>query len=298
MAQIRLNKVLRELNISIDRAVDFLESKSIEIEKSPNTKISDEVYQILHDEFQTDADKKMASLEVSEAKHKEKEELRELRERELEEKARKEEESKRIIKAKAELSGPKTIGKIDLNPPKPEPKKEEPKKEEPKIVEPKKEEPKTVEPVKEEPKEEVKPIAQKPKEKELTKPVKPEPETVAEDEVIETKYQKLTGPRIAGDKIDLSKFNKPKKKKEDKKKEDKKLDAKKPQSSTEAHKKKRRRISKTDSGGDRPSFSNRGGNNQKGGYTFFQRAGSHDNRDRPVSLPIWLSSRFHFYQSS
>ena len=34
MAQtFRLNKVLRELNISIDRAVDFLESKGIEIEK-------------------------------------------------------------------------------------------------------------------------------------------------------------------------------------------------------------------------------------------------------------------------
>ena len=34
MAQtFRLNKVLRELNISIGRAVDFLESKGIEIEK-------------------------------------------------------------------------------------------------------------------------------------------------------------------------------------------------------------------------------------------------------------------------
>jgi translation initiation factor IF-2 len=41
---IRLNKVLRELNISIDRAVDFLESKGISIEKSPNTKISEEVH--------------------------------------------------------------------------------------------------------------------------------------------------------------------------------------------------------------------------------------------------------------
>ncbi len=30
---VRLSKVLRELNISIDRAIDFLESKSIEIEK-------------------------------------------------------------------------------------------------------------------------------------------------------------------------------------------------------------------------------------------------------------------------
>ena len=127
MAQIRLNKVLRELNISLDRAVDFLESKSIEIEKNPNTKISEEVYKVLHDEFQTDADKKMASLEVSEAKHKEKEELREQRERELEEKVKKEEEQKRIIKAKAEISGPKQIGKIDLAPKKPEPVKEEPK---------------------------------------------------------------------------------------------------------------------------------------------------------------------------
>ena len=37
---VRLSKVLRELNISIDRAVDFLESKKIEIEKRPTTKIS------------------------------------------------------------------------------------------------------------------------------------------------------------------------------------------------------------------------------------------------------------------
>ena len=51
MAQTRLNKVLRELNISIDRAVDFLESKGVEIEKSPNTKISEDVYNILSDEF-------------------------------------------------------------------------------------------------------------------------------------------------------------------------------------------------------------------------------------------------------
>ena len=115
MAQTRLNKVLRELNISIDRAVDFLESKGVEIEKSPNTKISEEVYAILSNEFQTDANKKVASLEVSEAKLKEKEELREQRERELEEKAQKEAKSREVVKAKAELSGPKQVGKIDLN---------------------------------------------------------------------------------------------------------------------------------------------------------------------------------------
>jgi len=122
---IRLNKVLRELNISIDRAVDFLESKGVSVEKSPNTKISEEVHTILSNEFQTDANKKVASQEVSEAKLKEKEELREQRERELEEKHKKEEASKQVVKAKAELSGPKQVGKIDLNPTKPEPKKEE-----------------------------------------------------------------------------------------------------------------------------------------------------------------------------
>ena len=114
MAQTRLNKVLRELNISIDRAVDFLESKGVEIEKSPNTKISEEVYGILSGEFQTDANKKAESQEVSEAKLKEKEELRLQRERELEEKAEKEAKSREVVKAKAELSGPKQVGKIDL----------------------------------------------------------------------------------------------------------------------------------------------------------------------------------------
>ncbi|MBF8151170.1 translation initiation factor IF-2 [Winogradskyella sp. F6397] len=111
----RLNKVLRELNISIDRAVDFLESKGIEIEKSPNTKISAEVYNTLSDEFQTDASKREKAQEVSEAKLKEKEELREQREREIEEKQKQKAERESVVKAKAELSGPKQVGKIDLD---------------------------------------------------------------------------------------------------------------------------------------------------------------------------------------
>ena len=40
----------------------------------------------------------------------------------------------------------------------------------------------------------------------------------AEPETIETQYKKLSGPKITGDKIDLSKFQKPKKKKEEPKK--------------------------------------------------------------------------------
>ena len=43
-ATIRLNKVLRELNISLDRAVDFLGAKGHDVEARPTTKISNEVY--------------------------------------------------------------------------------------------------------------------------------------------------------------------------------------------------------------------------------------------------------------
>ena len=83
---IRLNKVLRELNISLDRAVDHLSSKGFDVEARPTTKISHEVYQVLLDEFQTDMTKKVASQEVGEEKRKEKEALRIQLEKELEDK--------------------------------------------------------------------------------------------------------------------------------------------------------------------------------------------------------------------
>jgi translation initiation factor IF-2 len=254
MAQIRINKVLRELNISLDRAVDFLESKGIEIEKSPNTKISQEVYDTLSDEFQTDATKREKAQEVSEAKLKEKEALREKREREIEEKekrqAEREAEKQAVVKAKAELSGPKQVGKIDLN--KDKPKAEE--KEQPK-TEPKPEkvaEAKTTKPkAKKEPEVE---------EKKKTKPILTRKEKLAkEDEegepaeaTLKTQYKKLSGPKPVGEKIDLSQFKKPKKKKDDKK----------PAASTD-NKRKRRRISKGgNNAGGKPNFDNRRGGNK------------------------------------
>ena len=113
---IRLNKVLRELNISIDRAIDFLESKSIEIEKRPTTKISLEIYELLSDEFQTDANKKVASKELGEAKSKEKEALRIKREAEIELLLKKKEEEAKVITAASKLKEVKKVGKIDLQP--------------------------------------------------------------------------------------------------------------------------------------------------------------------------------------
>jgi len=109
----RLSKVLREFNISLDRAVEFLGSKGHEVEARPTTKISSAEYQVLFDEFQTDKEKKVTSKEVGEEKRKEKEELRLAREKELEEK---QSETTPVIKAEVKLSGPKQVGKIDLNP--------------------------------------------------------------------------------------------------------------------------------------------------------------------------------------
>lgn len=231
-ATIRLNKVLRELNISLDRAVDFLGAKGHDVEARPTTKISNEVYQVLLDEFQTDMSKKVASKEVGEEKRKEKEALRQQLEQEQEEKRlarEKKAAAEQVVKAKAELSGPKTVGKIDLSPKK---KEEEPagveeapvKAEEPAKVEEKKEEEAPVEkpevkaeaPAK---KEEVKKPAEKKVEAktekvEEKKAPAEEVEKSGESETLTTQYQKLSGPKITGDKIDLSKFAKPKKKKE------------------------------------------------------------------------------------
>ncbi|MBO3097089.1 translation initiation factor IF-2 [Gelidibacter pelagius] len=282
---IRLNKVLRELNISIDRAVDFLESKGIDVEKSPNTKISDDVHMVLSNEFQTDANKKMASQEVSEAKLKEKEELREQREREIEEKLKREEASKQVVRAKAPFKGPKQVGKIDLDPKKAESteKVEKAKPEEPKVEKPAettkqpevsekvaplekeadktevKEVPKKAEKAKEETKvtektEKVEKVKKAEKPEKVEEVEKTETTVEAEDELMKTQYQKLSGPKIAGEKIDLSQFNKPKKKKEERK-----------PVAGDANKKKRRRISKgPTTPGTKPPFGARGSATHKG----------------------------------
>ena len=107
---IRLNKVLRELNISIDRVAEFLSSKGHSIEKRPTTKISQELYDLLCNEFHVDADKKIASQEAVEAKNKEKQELREKQEN-LVLGSKKQSE---VIRASSKVVQFKKLGKIDL----------------------------------------------------------------------------------------------------------------------------------------------------------------------------------------
>ena len=246
----RLNKVLREFNISLDRAVDFLSSKGHEIEARPTSKISPEIYQLLTDQFQTDKSKKVASKEVGEEKRKEKEALRIQLENEQEER-RKKAAAREVIRAKAQLDGPKQVGKIDLNkkPATPKPVKKEaeatPVKETQKVQKPVPENtapetisnrperrgikvagkiettPKTVA----KPAEPKKPAAATPtptvEDPATTTPTPTTPAVEAKkdaaepevNEVVETQYKKLDGPNFTGQKIDLSKFKKPVRKK-------------------------------------------------------------------------------------
>lgn len=67
---IRINKVLRELNISLERAVDYLKDKGIAMEANPNAKISGETYDVLCGQFAGDKGNKEASKEVGEEKKK------------------------------------------------------------------------------------------------------------------------------------------------------------------------------------------------------------------------------------
>lgn len=287
----RLNKVLREFNISLDRAVEFLNSKGHEIEARPTTKISEDVYEVLFNQFQTDKSKKVASKEVGEEKRKEKEELRLAREREQEEKRKEEQKQQEVVTARARLEGPKQVGKIDLNKkaePAAKPKEAEAVKEEVKpVAETVKEveKPKEAEAVKAEEKPvaketpaEEKPTEKKPEEivaketsakteapKEVEKSETPSAATeekVAEkepeSETVKTNYTKLSGPNFTGEKIDLSQFKKPVKKKDDKKAADDK---------NNKNKKRRRRISKDVKGAPAPSTGagSRGPANKAGG---------------------------------
>ena len=220
---VRLNKVLRELNISLDRAVEFLNQKGIEVDARPTTKITTEVYNTLLDEFETDKSKKVASHEISEEKRKEKENLRVIQERKEQERIDQIAQRAALKTNRVALEKPKTLGKIDLdllkNPPKPH-------KTELTI----KDKPDSEKSVKaEKSKEEVGKISEKTAQQEVATEspkgqVDQENSTV--EETLKTQYTKLSGPKKTGQKINLDEVNQKEKTVED------------------ARKRKRKRISK------------------------------------------------------
>lgn len=266
MPKIRLNKAVKEFNISMTRLVEFLQSKGIVVESNPNAQLEESAYSALEAEFRKDGEQRKASHEVIIAKV-------------PDEKLEIEPTKPEVIRAKSSTR-PETriLGKIDLEPKKqevqgpkpaePEVKVEEvpvketpvapvtpvtPEKQEFKILDkidlsqiegnkpksskptPKKEEEKPAAKLEETPALKVEvPVAkvETPAET-VSTPSVPALEIIPSDgenpesTKIETVYQKLGGVKILKQTVDLSQFNKPK-----------------PSANSAAAKKKRKRIEK------------------------------------------------------
>ncbi len=243
---IRINKVLRELNISLDRAVEHLSEKGFQVEARPTAKISQQEYTLLLDAFQTDRSKKEASHEVFEEKRKEKEAIREQAQKEPAEPAAKPDS---VVRAQSKLSGLKPVGKIDLSP-------KETKKEEPKTAPVAESKPEPIAAAESAPAAEAvipaEPESTVSKEEPAVIPV----DTSKAEEVkpventegkIVTQYKKLSGLKATGEKIDLQQFKKPESKKSD----------------SDANKRRRKRITKDTGTGNRKPNQNRGGQKQQ-----------------------------------
>lgn len=261
MPKIRLNKAVKELNISIHRAVEYLQSKGIEIEREPNAILEEQAFAALESEFRKDGEQRKASHEVVISKV-------------PEEKLELEEKKTEIIKAKATIKPEtKILGKIDLEPKKSEPVEEKPKPELKveketktelnvlgkidlsKLKSSSKPKPKAKKetPKPEAKKEETKIVKEAPKKetskKEAPKKIEPvvsEKPVIEEPQKIETQYQKLDGPKILKQTVDLSQFQT------------------KPKDGANKNKKKRKRIEKPGQGTNQQGGSNQGGAGQQG----------------------------------
>ena len=325
MPKIRLNKAVKEFNISMSRLVEFLQSRGFEVESNPNAQLEEAAYAALEAEFARDSEQRKASHEVVISKV-------------PEEKLEIEPKKPEVIKAKAPSIGEaRVLGKIELEKPKAEVPAVEPviapeesKKEEIKKEEPKKEEPvelKVLDKIdlskiesnkpKPSPKKEEKPKQEAPKfeKKELPKPevkkeqpkapVKEETTSVKfdEPEKIKTVYQKLDGPKIVStEKIDLSQFQtRPSKPDPNKKKQRKRINNG-PAPTQGQNQQGQGGGNNNQQGGDKKPFNrdnnNRpnqgGGNNNQGGANRnrphspnYKGGGAHKGREKV--MPVELS---------
>ncbi|MAJ83252.1 MAG: translation initiation factor IF-2 [Flavobacteriaceae bacterium] len=169
--KIRLNKVIREFNISLERIVEFLSSNGHEIEPRPTTKISQNQYDLLVSEFSSDRSSKVESHDLTEEKQKEKEELRIKFEQDKEEKSK-----DRIITSKSSIHQFKKVGEINLN-------------EKPVVKDVKKE-------------------VSENKDKLFLKDENQNQSSENLESKIHTKYEKLSGLKKTGEKINLDQFKK------------------------------------------------------------------------------------------
>ena len=225
---IRLNKATKECNVGLQTAVEFLQKKGFtEVEANPNSRITEEQYEMLLKEFSPDKGLRKEVTEMQQQRQSTKEK---------EKAARREEVMAETTKVN--VSGPKVVGKIDLNKPKAEPKTvEKPKPApEPVVEEPKQETTPEPQAVETKPVEEKQPVveAQPEPQVEETETPAPKPEKkkkekpaiggVSDDGVFRLNKENVAAPTLTvKGHIDLSSMNqstRPKKKsKEEKRKE-------------------------------------------------------------------------------
>ena len=129
---IRLNKVTRDLNVGITTAVEFLQKKGFTVEANPNTKITDEQFEMLKKEFSNDKDLKIKSERFSQERHSSKERNKAAARHAAHENndapnsgKEKMEEIKTVL-PEDKLPKFKVLGKIELNNPQLSPKPAEP----------------------------------------------------------------------------------------------------------------------------------------------------------------------------
>lgn len=64
MAEIRLNKIIKTYNIGLQKLVDFLASKGVEVEANPNVKISEDLLPAIDKQFEKDKANKQAAEKI------------------------------------------------------------------------------------------------------------------------------------------------------------------------------------------------------------------------------------------
>ena len=218
----RLSQVARKLNVGSGTILDFLEEKGHPIDSNPNSKITQELFNMLSKEFADSAmDKEEASGLTIGTTHSDNLVIKSNKEPEpesteddqilIKDNSAKEEEVERAETSHgaSRLGGPKVVGKIDLDQKKkaeqPAPKEDEKPKPEEKPVAETKAEPKAEEKAEEKPEK----VEEKPKEEPKVEEKKPEvkkPEVKAEeapeDKTIKAKGDSLKGLTVLG-KIEL-----------------------------------------------------------------------------------------------
>ena len=260
---IKISKAVKDLNIGMQTARDFLKKNEIEVDDNINARISDEAYNLLIQKFKPAMQQKKAAEQIIHDRKEEK------AAQAAEKKRREAEESKTVEVA---IQKPKVLGKIELdakgNPVAPKPAAPEaPKAEDVKMEEKKAEEQKPA--PAELPKEEAKPepaaVEPKKEEKAPAEPKVEKPQPVAETPVVEQKKEdapapasqaepetisnapRMQGPKVVG-KIDLSALNqstRPKKKtKEEKRNERINKEKARQGANADGEKRKRKRIGK------------------------------------------------------